>query len=423
MTKTLQKKLDSLPKSPGVYLFYGKRKKLLYIGKAASLHSRVRSYFQKSANHSPAKTMMVDEITSVDIKQTDTEIEALLLEANLIKKYQPPYNVVMRDDKSYAYVEITNEEFPTIKIVRHLGKQGRYFGPFTDMRAVREALKVLSRIFKWRPEKCKPGNGRPCFDFQIGRCPGTCIGLVDQKEYVKRMRKVVWFFEGRKKRVISEVKRELRSAKKAGDEAKQAELEFQLHSLEKVLSHSHMISAIEKYETDAKELARIVKAGKPLARIEGYDISNIYGREAVGSMVVFREGEPLKQEYRKFKMNVDGTPNDFAMMKEMLDRRFNRYAEDSKKEIWPIPDLVIIDGGKGQLNIALRVIKKYNLDIPAISIAKRDEEIFFPGEKNPLKLPKASPALHLVQRVRDEAHRFAISYHRNVRSKKTFLKK
>lgn len=420
MTKTLQKKLDALPKSPGVYLFYGKGKKLLYIGKAASLHSRVRSYFQKSAQHSPAKTMMVQEITTFDIKQVDTEIEALLLEANLIKKYQPPYNVVMRDDKSYAYVEITNDEFPTIKVVRQLGKQGRYFGPFTDMRALREALKVLSRIFRWRPEKCKPHQGRPCFDYQIGLCPGTCLGTVDKKEYAKRIRKVIWFFEGKKGKVITEIKKELRTAKKHNNDERMRELEFQLHSLEQVLSHSHMVSVIEKYETDAKELSRIVKAGKPLTRIEGYDISNIYGNEAVGSMVVFREGESDKKEYRKFKMKVEGKPNDFAMMTEMLDRRFNRYAEESTKDIWPVPDLVIIDGGKGQLNICTRILKKYNLDIPHISIAKRDEEIFFPGEKNALKLPKASPALHLVQRVRDEAHRFAITYHRKVRSKRTF---
>lgn len=422
ITKILEKKLNSLPKSPGVYLFYGKRKKLLYIGKASSLYSRVRSYFQKSANHSPAKTMMVGEIVTFETKDTDTEIEALLLEANLIKKYQPPYNVLMRDDKSYAYIEITNEEFPTIKIVRQLNKEGRYFGPFTDMRAIREALKVLAKIFKWRPEKCKPHAGRPCFDFQIGRCPGTCVDAVNITEYKKKIRKIIWFFEGKKGKVVSEVKKELRAAKKGKDEEKIVELEYQLFSLEKVLSHAHMISVIEKYETDAKELSRLVKVGKPLTRIEGYDISNIYGKQAVGSMVVFKEGEPDKKEYRKFKMVIEGIPNDFAMMKEMLDRRFNRYAESSNKEIWPIPDLIIIDGGKGQLNIATRILKKYNLDIPHISLAKRDEEIFFPGEKNPLKLPKASPALHLVQRVRDESHRFAITYHRSVRSKRTLRK-
>ena len=420
ISKKLQKKLDNLPKTPGVYLFYGRGKKLLYIGKASSLHSRVRSYFQKSANHSPTKMVMVEQITTFEVKHTDTEIEALLLEANLIKKYQPRYNVLMRDDKSYAYIEITNEEFPTIKIVRQLKKEGRYFGPFTDMRAIREALKVLSKIFKWRPEKCKPHAGRPCFDFQIGRCPGTCVDLVDKKEYNRKIKKIIWFFDGKKSRVVLEVKKELRAAKKAKNESKIDDLEYQLFALDKVLSYSNMVSIIEKYETDAKELSRIIKAGKPLERIEGYDISNTFGKQAVGSMVVFREGEPDKKEYRKFKMVIDGKPNDFAMMKEMLERRFNRYEEGSTKDIWPIPDLVIIDGGKGQLNIATRILKKYNLDIPHISLAKRDEEIFFPGEKNPLKLPKASPALHLVQRVRDESHRFAITYHRSLRSKRTF---
>jgi excinuclease ABC subunit C len=242
--------------------------------------------------------------------------------------------------------------------------------------------------------------------------------MVDKKEYAKSVKKVIWFFEGKKGQVIKTVKRELREAKKEKEEEKTSKLEYQLLSLEKVLGHSRMVGVVEKYENDAHELSRLLKIGKPLKRIEGYDISNIYGNEAVGSMVVFKEGEPDKKEYRKFKMKVEGKPNDFAMMKEMLERRFNRYHQSSKKEIWPVPDLVIVDGGKGQLNIATRALKKYNLDIPHISLAKRDEEIFFPGEKTALKLPKAAPALHLVQRVRDEAHRFAVTFHRKRRSKK-----
>lgn len=422
MNKTLQKKLDKLPQTPGVYLFLGKKKKILYIGKASNLKARVRSYFQTSSALSPAKHMMIDKIVGWKIQETDTEIEALLLEANLIKKYLPPFNVVMRDDKTFAYVKITiEEEFPTVKVVRKLDKTGRFFGPFTDMGALREALKVLRRIFKWRPEKCDASKGKPCFDFQLGRCPGTCIGKVDKKEYQRKMRQVIWFFEGKKERVLKDLKKQLRVARRSAWEGKVEQTEYQIMSIEKVIGHSKMLGVIEKYETDAKELARLLGIGKLLERIEGYDISNIFGREAVGSMVVFKEGEPKKSEYRKFKIILlEGEPNDVGMMKEMLERRFKRYHHKSKKDIWPIPDVIIVDGGKAQLNTATRALKKYKLDIPHISLAKRNEEIYFPGEKNPLKLPQASPALHLVQRVRDEAHRFAITYHRKRRSKRLF---
>ena len=430
----LEKKLRKLSKGPGVYLFLDAKKKIIYVGKASSLKSRVLSYFRASANLSPAKEVMLSRIVDIKIKETDSEIEALLLEANFIKKYQPPFNVVMRDDKSFAYVKISvEEEFPTVFITRRIEKSGRYFGPFTDVGALKEALKVLRRIFFWRPEKCVPGSGRPCFDFQIGRCPGTCIGNVDKKEYAKTIRKVIWFFEGKKGEVIKMVKRELRAVKKGGDpirknisngasEERAHRLELlkhQLHSLEKVLSHANVVGVLEKYEADARELARVLGIGKPLLRIEGYDISNIFGREATGSMVVFKEGEPNKKEYRKFKIRIsEGTPNDVGMMTEMLERRFNRYHHKSKKEIWPIPDLIVIDGGKAQLNACSRVLKKYKLAISHVSLAKREEEIYFPGEKKPLKLPRANPALHLLERVRDEAHRFAVSYHRKLRGSK-----
>lgn len=403
-------------------MFLGSKKKILYVGKAANLKNRVRSYFQAGAFLSPAKQMMLDKIANIKTIETDTEIEALLLEANLIKRHQPRFNVVMRDDKSFAYVKIgTTEDYPTVQVIRKLEKSGRYFGPFTDMGALREALKVLRRIFLWRSVKCKVGQGRPCFDWQLGICPGTCVGKIDKKEYAKKIRQVIWFFEGKKARVLKSIKQEIRHVPttKGVEKDKISRLEYQLHSLEKVLGHSKIVSVLEKYETDSRELARLLGLNKPLTRMEGYDISNIYGREATGSMVVFKEGEPDKKEYRKFKIKIsEAIPNDVGMTREMLDRRFNRYSEKSKKDIWPIPDLIIIDGGKAQLNVVSRILAKYSLEIPHISLAKRDEEIYFPGEKNPLRLPRSSPALHLIERVRDEAHRFAISYHRRLRNKK-----
>ena len=413
MTQRLTKQLQKLPSTPGVYQFLNAQKEIIYVGKAAVLKDRVRSYFRNSADLSPAKRQMVAEVVAINIVETESEIEALLLEANLIKKIQPYYNVTLRDDKSYIYVKVsTEEEWPRVFATRKIDKAGTYFGPFTSAHALKETLRVLRKFLPYRCNQ-KPMGTRACFWFHIGRCPGTCVGAITQKEYRTTIRRILLFFEGRMEELKRAVKKELGPERVA--------------FMENVLAHTRIVALAEKYASDVRELARVLRLATPLKRIEGYDISNIMGREAVGSMVVFQNGEPVKGEYKKFKIKTVQGANDVAMVEEILTRRL-------KHTDWPSPDLMIIDGGKAQLNTALRVLRAMSTPggttsvctIPVIAIAKgghggvlrQKEEMYLPGEKTPLKLSKNSPALHLVLRVRDEAHRFAIGYHTTLRQRR-----
>lgn len=443
----------NIPKSPGSYQFLDKDKKIIYIGKAADLRSRVLSYWRKSANHSPVKYSMMKQIKNIKWIETDSEIEALLLEANLIKKYQPSYNVTLRDDKRYVYIKVsTEEEWPRVFMTRNLDKSGKYFGPFVSTEAVRETLKVLRKIWPYR--SCKNLPKKVCLYYRIGKCPGMCEGYISKVEYQGVVRQIISFLNGNKKEVISDINREIKNEKlkiknyKEGSkkylelEDKVKNLEFKIKNLNKVLENNNILSLVDKYASDVVELAKVLGLPKVPERIEAYDISNIFGKEAVGSMAVFSGGEPNKNEYRKFKIKIgEGQASDVRMLAEVLERRFKRLekvtGEVKDKDHWPAPDLIIIDGGKAQLNVVLRVLKKYKLassdnlrtGITAISIskgaglrsAKAPDKIFFPGEAKPLELPLASPALHLVKRARDEAHRFAIEYHRKLRRKR-FLK-
>jgi len=403
-----------IPTKPGSYQFYDKKGKIIYIGKAANLKSRVLSYWQKSANHSPAKYSMMKQIEKIKWIETDTEIEALLLEANLIKKYKPPFNITMRDDKRYIYLKISLEdEVPGLFITRKIDRSGKYFGPFTSAYAVKETLKAIRKIWPYCKER-KTKN-KPCFYYQIGKCTGVCANIISRKEYLdKVIKSIIMFFEGKKNKLIKNYDLII---KKEKDEDIKNKLKYELANMKHVLEHTNVIGLMDKYASDVVEIAKILGLSKVPLRIEGYDISNIFGREAVGSMVVFSEGEPDKNEYRKFKIKILEEKGDVGMLKEVIERRF--------KNEWAMPDLIIVDGGKGQLNAALSVLKKIKFDIPAISVSKGEglrssiapDKIFFPGEKNPLILPLSSPAMHLIKRVRDEAHRFAIKYHRELRRK------
>jgi len=403
-----------IPTKPGSYQFYDKKGKIIYIGKAANLKSRVLSYWQKSANHSPAKYSMMKQIEKIKWIETDTEIEALLLEANLIKKYKPPFNITMRDDKRYIYLKISLEdEVPGLFITRKIDRSGKYFGPFTSAYAVKETLKAIRKIWPYCNER-KTKN-KPCFYYQIGKCTGVCANIISRKEYLdKVIKSIIMFFEGKKNKLIKNYDLII---KKEKDEDIKNKLKYELANMKHVLEHTNVIGLMDKYASDVVEIAKILGLSKVPLRIEGYDISNIFGREAVGSMVVFSEGEPDKNEYRKFKIKILEEKGDVGMLKEVIERRF--------KNEWAMPDLIIVDGGKGQLNAALSVLKKIKFDIPAISVSKGEglrssiapDKIFFPGEKNPLILPLSSPAMHLIKRVRDEAHRFAIKYHRELRRK------
>jgi excinuclease ABC subunit C len=449
----------NIPATPGSYQFYDESGKIIYIGKAANLRSRVFSYWRESANHTPAKYSMLKKIKEIKWIETDSEIEALLLEANLIKKYQPEYNVSLRDDKRFVYIKISTEEkYPRIFMTRNLDHAGKFFGPFTSTEAVRETLKVLRKIWPYR--SCRVMPKKACLYYQIGKCPGVCEAKISEREYAKVIRQIVLFLDGKKKEVAREIRKGIKiydlRIKNAKPEDKEYEdlknkisfLEYQLVNLEKVLEYSRVLSVGEKYAADVVELAKILGLPRVPERIEGYDISNIFGREAVGSMVVFVGGEPEKGEYRKFKIKGgQGEANDVGMLKEILERRFRHASPPTPLLIrrgvttrqiggesgrgmggaaggWPQPDLIIVDGGKAQLNAILSILRKYNLSIATIAISKGEglrssiapDKIFFPGEKKPLELPLASPALHLIKRVRDEAHRFAIGYHRKLRS-------
>jgi len=403
MTLEDVKKLE-IPQNPGCYQYFNKEGKLIYIGKAVNLRSRVSSYWRAATNHTPMKANMVKEISRIKWIEVDSEIEALLLEANLVKKHQPYYNIMLRDDKRFNYIHISLEdEIPGIFLTRTIGKAGKYYGPFVSGLAVKETLKALRRI--WPYCAMKKIQKKPCFYYQIGKCLGPCGERVSLKEYNKQVIKpLILFFEGKKKSVIKTLPPDKREY------------------LHQVLENTRVLSVGEKYANDVIELAKVLGLKKVPQRIEGYDISNTFGKEAVGSMVVFNGGEADKNEYRKFKIvgkfSTDRKKGDVQMISEILERRLNND--------WPLPDLMIIDGGKQQLNVVARILKKYNQDIAFIGITKGEglrsahapDKIFFPGESKALELPLASPALHLIKRVRDEAHRFAITFHRKRRSKR-----
>lgn len=436
----------NLPIAPGSYQFYNAKGKIVYIGKAANLASRVLSYWQKSASLTPAKYSMLKRIVRIKWIETESEIEALLLEANLVKKYQPDYNVLLRDDKRFAYIKISlDDEIPGVFITRIIDKSGKYFGPFTSALAVRETLRALRKIFPYCLER--KIKERPCFYYQLGRCLGICAGKISREDYVRQViRPLVMFLEGKKGRIIKNYELRIRNLEKVNkkldsegatyleNQKEIGELKYQLANMKQVLEGAKVIGVADKYANDVVELAKILGLPKIPERIEGYDIANIFGKEAAGSMVVFSGGESNKNEYRKFKIKIgQGQANDIGMLKEVLERRFKHTSPQpspykGEGGNWPLPDLIVIDGGKAQLNAAVRILKKRRLEIPLVAISKglglrssvAPDKLFFPGEKKPLELPLASPALHLIKRVRDEAHRFAIGYHRKLRSRAEF---
>jgi excinuclease ABC subunit C len=391
--KDLVSKVKNFPQKPGVYLMKNKKGEIIYIGKASNLQKRVLSYFQKA--HDQRIKKLLQEVDDIAYQIQDTTIEALILESNLIKKYQPKYNIREKDDKSFLYILITNEKFPRVLLVRKKDIKdgsGEIFGPFTQAQNLRQALKIIRKIFPYNlhPENKIPQD-KPCFDYQIGLCPGTCIQKITPKEYAKTIKNIKLFLSGKKKKILEKLKKEMETASK--------NLEFELAQKIKnqifALTHIQDIALIQEDKFNLEEGVK---------RIEGYDISNISGKLAVGSMVVFLNDQPQKSEYKKFKIKTVNTVNDVLMLKEVLERRFNH------KE-WTLPDLILIDGGKAQVNIAKKVLKKLKLNIPVVGIAKGPKR-----KKNEFigKIPNGFNK-DLLIKVRGEAHRFALSYHRQIR--------
>lgn len=409
----LKKVYKKLPEIPGVYIMKDAKGAVLYVGKAVNLRRRVSSYFERPHDYRISK--MVSLIRSIETKKTDTAIEALILESKLIKKFLPPYNVLEKDDKSFLYVEITKEKFPRVLITRgkDLKTPGRglkiakQFGPFTSSSSLKEALKILRKIFPWSthtPEslmssalhdtRYKLHAKRACFEYELGLCPGTCIGEITSVEYKKNIARLVMFFEGKKEAIIRSLEKEMTALSKKREFEKAEKLKRQVFAL----NHIHEVALIkEDYLDGDAPVAKI--------RIEGYDISNISGTSAVGSMVVFVDGKPAKDQYKKFKIKTLQTPNDVGMLKEVIERRLG-HAND-----WPLPDIMLIDGGAPQVNAALDVLEGHSLRLRVLGLAKG------PQRKNNDVigiLPKDLDLKTLV-RVRDEAHRFAVSYHRKLR--------
>ncbi|MDE1970311.1 MAG: GIY-YIG nuclease family protein [Patescibacteria group bacterium] len=385
---------SKFPSTPGVYRMKDHAGKTLYIGKAANLKRRVSSYFTRTLD--PRIATMVSRVHAIEYIKTKSVLEALILEAELIKKEQPPFNVKERDDKSFLYIEIMREAFPRVLLTRgRSARAGKRFGPFVSAHDAREALRILRRIFPWSvhtPEKVGTYK-KPCFDYQIGLCPGTCIGAISKTEYRKNIHRLADFLSGRRERVILSLERDMHRASTT--------LAFE-HA-ESVKRQLHALYHIQDTALISENVIRGAHPSSQDVRIEGYDISNISGVSAVGSMVVFVNGMPDKKEYKKFKIHTITGANDVGMLEEVLRRRFHRA--------WKLPNLILVDGGTPQVNRAKLVLRDAGLGIPVVGIAKgpaRDKNEFV-GDTT------SKDEEQILIRVRDEAHRFAVSYHKVVR--------
>ena len=538
----IEKALAVLPDKPGVYLMHDSTGRVIYVGKAKNLNNRVHSYFRVSGRQSVKVETLVSHVDDLETIMTDSEIEALILECNLIKKYRPRYNIMLRDDKSYPYLKVTlQEDFPRMYITRRVIKDGgKYYGPYPDVGALRSTVKLLRSLFPVR--NCRNMNQeRPCLQYHIKRCLAPCAGKVSRQEYGELVKSICLALDGKTQELRKTLKQNMQEASENYEfeqaaryrdqlqavnrleESQKAVLEggdmdiigygadafnvclqvffvrggkligrkefmlpaegeeeaeviavflkqyynaediflpkeilvsrlpgeedralLQLWLSEKAerkvnisaprrgdkaklmqLACENALKLIQEKERKGKmqqqsdedaaeELQRIVGCERPLARMDCFDISHNQGSETVSSMVVFRYGSPSKKDYRHFKLqSTEGKPDDFKSMQETVYRRYKDYED--------LPDLIIIDGGKGQLSSSLKVIRGLGIDVKVIGLAKQEEEIFLEGQSESIRLDKASPALHVIQHIRDEAHRFAITYHRKRLRKKNLV--
>lgn len=413
----LEEKIKSLPQTPGVYFFKDTHGNPIYIGKALSIKKRVMGHFRFFGEAFSKEGVMLGEVRRIDFMETPTEAEALLLESSLVKQYLPKYNQMLKDDKSYPFLKITDQEYPRLIITRgRKADGGKYFGPYTNVRLLRQALKMLRRQFPMRT--CKTFPKKVCLMYHIGLCGGPCEGFQGLDEYMSRVKDLENFLSGRRDGLVKELMRRMReySANKEYEKAKA------LYDSVKALSS--VPAATKKVDLNKvlEDLRQLLSLEKLPQRIECFDISNISGKEAVGSMVVFEGGEPARAQYRRFRIKTVQGIDDYKMMQEMLTRRLDRSLDKNSADPWPMPDLVIIDGGKGHLSAAKEVVDEKGLsDLALISIAKEHEHLFKPDSNKPIILSLSSPILELIRRLRDEAHRFAITYHRGLHRKEAFV--
>ncbi|MFZ7101311.1 MAG: excinuclease ABC subunit UvrC [Peptococcaceae bacterium] len=549
---SLQDKLQALPNKPGVYLMKDAGEEIIYVGKAISLKNRVKSYFQSKKYDSAKTRALVKNIADLDYILTDNELEALILECNLIKEYRPKYNINLKDDKTYPYIKITNEDFPRVYVTRKINKDGsKYYGPYTSATILRETLELLKRIFPFR--SCKQTvftNDRPCLNNHINRCAAPCVGKITKEQYHDIIKQVILFLEGKQEDLLVTLEKEMEKAALNLEFEWAAQIRDQIQGIRQVIEKQKIVSneaadqdviamargfdeacvqiffirkgkligrenfflkgtddlersevleafikqyyleqdfipreilveadlsegkvieewlsvkrggrvylkvpkrgerkelielvgknaleAVEKVELEKQqkkamtegavmELQAELKLLKPPLRIECYDISNTQGTESVASMVVFEGGRSKKDQYRRFKIKTVEGPNDFASMYEVITRRFRNAREEKiepgkTSKFSVLPDLVIIDGGKGQLQAARQAMQEQGFSyIPTYGLAKKEEWLFTENQPEPIILPRSSLSLYLLQRIRDEAHRFAITYHRSLRGKR-----
>jgi len=540
---TLEEKLAHLPDRPGIYIYRDAKAQVLYVGKAASLRSRVRSYFQESRPRDPKTDALVRQIRDLEYLVTDNELEALMLEANLVRKHRPRYNIILRDDKHYPFLKLTtNEEFPRLLVARRVHNDGAtYYGPFYPATAMRETLKLTRQLFPLRTCSITIDGTleRPCIQYAIHRCNAPCTGWETREGYAKTVRDVMQFLEGRDEDLALRLTREMEEAAAEAKFERAAVLRDQVQALntvrerQKIIStdevdqdvigvvrqgsdacvefffvrkgrlvgqeafffdkvagwadgeilsafarqfyakavvpapevlvseelpeaelttewlsrlagrrvqivvpqrgpkrefvamaeenaaialQNHLLSRDDRQQVVLEGLRRALALPGLPNRIEGYDISHVQGSEQVGSQVVWENGSMKKDDYKRFRIKTVAGADDFAALGEVLTRRFARALEQGT----PLPDLVLIDGGRGQLNVGLKVLQDLGLDyLPVVAVAKQQEEVYVGERLHPLVLDPTSPALHTLQKIRDEAHRFAITYHKKLRSKRT----
>jgi excinuclease ABC subunit C len=439
MTDTLTEKLKELPKTPGVYFHKDASGETIYVGKAAVLKNRVRQYFQKSRNRDPKTEALVAEIVDTEWIEVETELDALFLEAEMIKRYMPRYNILLRDDKSLQYVRIDiKSDHPTVTFTRRpLDDGAEYFGPYMQGFAVKKALRLLRRIFPYAVTREQATMGSRLYE-QIGLDPGLKSGKTNLEEYRKNLRNLMSYLRGNRVALMNEIEKQMKQAAQAQEFERAASLRnklYELKSLKKQIIFSDREFMDLSKDKGLSGLADLLGIDLP-KRIEGFDISHMSGTDNVASMVVFTNGLPDKANYRKFKMRIKGN-NDFAHMHEALSRRMS----DKNVKQWGMPNIFLIDGGKGQLGAAIRARDELGRAVPMIGLAKREEQIVVHIERSGVKLaglqerarklharidesddfvlidlPDTSDIVKLLQRVRDESHRFAVTYHSTLKA-------
>ncbi len=434
LSKVLQAKLAELPKDPGVYFHKDAKGEIIYVGKAAVLRNRVRQYFQASRGRDPKTEALVGEIVDIDWMTVDSELEALFLEAEMIRRYMPRYNILLRDDKALSYIRIDyDSDYPTVSTTRRpLDDGARYFGPYTSTHAVRQSLKLLRRAFPFATRRIG-GQKRATLHYHLGLDPGLEEGKTSLEDYRANLRRLMAIIQGKRKTIEKELERDMKRASKAKNFEEATHFRNQLFALrglnrQVIFSDKEFLDISKDHALS--ELVNMLSIETFPKRIEGYDISHMQGTDVVASMVVFTNGVSNKSEYRKFKTKINQN-NDFYNMHETLKRRLS----DKNRKAWGLPDLVLIDGGKGQLDAAIRARDEQGCGkIPFIGLAKREEQIVvhnrssnvtlnmlsikklggFTTESEDftlINLPQNTNLVKLLQRIRDESHRFAVSYH------------